>query len=298
VLLRYGALIAALIIWGSVGLIVRHLGLDSLLIVTYRVLFAALALGPLALLQRGKGRRTAKPRWGLILVSGLVLALNWLFLFRALALTQVVNAVLAYYTAPIWVAMAAPFLFRERLEGRTVVSTLIAGVGLFLVLSGPGVTLSPADLAGIGWGLVAALFYAGVTLLGRLQGAESPVRLVFWQSLSAVAVLLPAVLITKGVGALRLDPLPLLLLAILGVVHTAGALVLYFWGLAGVKVQHLAVLGYLDPVASVLLAFLFLGERPGVQAIAGGALILGASLLLAIKRPSTAAGSSPSRAGS
>lgn len=283
-LLRYGAVIAALIIWGSVGIMTRYMATDPLLIVTYRVIFAAMALAPLALLRRGRPGQGAQTRWWLLLVSGLILALNWLFYLRALVLTQVVNAVLAYYTAPILVAIAAPFLFRERLEGRTMVAALVAGGGLVLILSGPGVSLSASDLAGIGWGLLAAVFYAGVTLLGRVQGAEPPARLVFWQALSAAAILLPTVLMTKGAGALRLDPLPLLLLIILGVVHTAGALILYFWGLAGVKVQHLSVLGYLDPVASVVLAFLFLGERPGVQVIAGGALILGASLLLVLKR--------------
>lgn len=299
-MLRYVAVIVALAIWGSVGILSRYLALPSLIIVTYRVLFGAGALALASGAMRSSGapaRRPARNRWLLILLSGLCLALNWLFFFQAIAMTQVVNAVLAYYTAPIWVAATAPFLFKERLEGKTLAAAVIAGAGLFLVLSGPGAQLGPGDLAGIGWGLLAAIFYACVTLFGRLLRDLSSVQLVLWQCVSASAVLLPVALMTAGAGALRLDPLPLVLLLILGVVHTAGALVLYFWGLAGVKVQHLAVLSYLDPVAAVLFAFLFLGERPTGMALVGGILILGASLLLALKRPSKEAGSSPSGAG-
>lgn len=293
-MLRYLAVITALIIWGSVGVISRYLPLPSLLIVTYRVLFGAAALGLVVVASRpasGAGARPTQGRWLLILASGLCLALNWLFFFQAIATTQVVNAVLAYYTAPIWVAATAPFLFRERMEGRTLVAAGIAAAGLFLVLSGPGTHLTAGDLAGIGWGLLAALFYAGVTLLGRLLKELSPVHLVLWQCLSAAALLLPVLLITAGAGALRLDPLPLLLLIILGLLHTAGALVLYFWGLAAVKVQHLAVLSYLDPVAAILFAFLFLGERPTPTAFVGGLLILGASLLLTNFKRQTATSS-------
>ncbi|HLO04216.1 MAG TPA: DMT family transporter [Symbiobacteriaceae bacterium] len=287
-MLRYVAVITALIIWGSAGILGRYLALPSLLIVTYRVLFGAGALGLVNGVLRSSGSLSGRPtrqRWPLIILSGLCLALNWVFFFQAIATTEVVNAVLAYYTAPVWVAATAPFLFKERLERKTLVAAVVAGLGLFLVLSGPGAQLGPGELAGIGWGLLAALFYAGVTLFGRLLRDLSPVLLVLWQCLSAAAVLLPVLLLTAGAGALRLDPLPLLLLAILGVIHTAGALVLYFWGLAGVKVQHLAVLSYLDPVAAVLFAFLFLGERPTGMVLLGGVLILGASLLLTIRKP-------------
>lgn len=299
-MLRYVAVIVALAIWGSVGIVSRYLALPSLLIVTYRVLFGAGALALVAGAMRSKGAGTGRParnRWPLIILSGLCLALNWLFFFQAIAMTQVVNAVLAYYTAPIWVAATAPFLFKERLEGKTLAAAVIAGAGLFLVLSGPGAQLGPGDLAGIGWGLLAAIFYAGVTLLGRLLRDLSPVQLVLWQCLSAAAVLLPVVLITKGAGALRLDPLPLLLLVILGVVHTAGALILYYWGLAKVKVQHLSVLSYLDPVASVLFAFLFLSERPTSMALLGGLLILAASLLLTLNLPRLTRKNSPEDVG-
>lgn len=287
-MLRYIAVITALVIWGSLGVLGRYLTMDSLLIVTYRVLFGAGALAVVRGLMPAPAGETGRPsprRWLLIGLSGLCLALNWLFFFRAVAETAVVNAILAYYTAPIWVAITAPFLFRERMEGRTLLAGGIAAAGLFLVLSGPGARLGPGDLAGIGWGLLAAIFYACVTLLGRWLRDLSPILLVLWQCLTASAVLLPALLLTAGAGALRLDPLPLLLLVILGVVHTAGALVLYFWGLAGVKVQHLAVLSYLDPVAAILFAFLFLGERPTGMALLGGLLILAASLLLTLRKP-------------
>jgi RarD protein len=284
----YLAIIIAMLIWGSVGIFARMAGQDPLITVTYRVLFAAVALGLTLLIQRRGAETTPTQvgsphglrRWLLLVFGGVALAINWLFFFKAVATTTVSNAVLSYYAAPVLVALASPLLLREKLEGRTIIATALAFGGVFVMLYQPGHALSPADLTGIGYGLVAACFYAMVTITVRLLPGVPAARLVLVQCLTAGAILVPAVLVTGGLHALAMSAGALGLLAVIGVLHTALALFLYFWGLQRVKVQHVGVLAYLDPVSAVLFAFLFLREVPTGASLLGGGLVLAGSALL------------------
>lgn len=287
----YLAIIASMLIWGSVGIFARKAGQDPLITVTYRVLFGGGALALLELVRlmmhRGQGAiPSGWKQWGLLLFSGAALAINWLFYFKAVAVTSVSNAVLSYYMAPVLVAIASPVLFREPLERRTMAGTGLSVLGLFVMLYQPGQSLTRADLAGIGYGLVAACFYAMVTVTGRWLERIPATRLVLAQCTVAAAALVPAALLSagpagdSGLTALAVSPRALALLALVGVIHTALALYLYFQGLRQVKVQHVGVLSYLDPVSAVLFAYLFLGEVPAPASLAGGALILGGSALL------------------
>lgn len=300
----YLAIIASMLIWGSVGVFSRWAGQDPLVSVTYRVLFGAMALALVEWLRRGRQpssapKGTAKPGWirtALLLGSGLALATNWLFFFKAVTTTSVFNAVLSYYTAPVLVALAAPLVLRERLEGRTVVAMALAFGGAGLMLYQPGTSLSPSDLAGIGYGLTAAAFYAAVTLSVRKLADIGPTRLALIQTLTASVVLVPTVLLTPSLAgqALGMGLRPLLLLAVIGVVHTALALVLYFYGLGRVKVQHVGVLAYLDPVSAILFALLLFQEVPGLFSLIGGALVLGGSALLLLPAAPQPAADQPS----
>jgi RarD protein len=304
-----------MLIWGSVGIFTRKAGQDALITVTFRVIFAAVTLGLVNLVQAW-GRRaagaeaapaqgqavvpaaspaspaTARSPWrhrALLALSGVALAANWLFFFKALDTTTVSNTVLSYYAAPVLVALASPFLLGEKLEGRTMVATALAFGGIVVMLYQPGHALSAADLAGIGYGLTAACFYASVTITGRWLAGVPSARLVLIQTGVAAAILVPWVLMTAGPQALAVPAGALGLLAVVGVVHTALALFLYFQGLRSVKVQHVGVLGYLDPVSAVLFAYLFLGEVPTAASLLGGALVLGSSALLLTRRRQAAA---------
>lgn len=273
----YGSVILVMLIWGSVGIFGRYADQEAAVIVFYRVVSACLFLFLLLLLQKrlGAAWHSIRGQQGLVAISGIVLALNWIFFFQAVELTTVANAVLAYYMAPVIVTVLAPFFLKERLERSTMIAVLLALCGT--VLMHPGWQFSDGDLLGIGSGLAAAVFYAFVTITGKKVQNVEPVPLVFWQTLVAAVILLPY-LLWQGISAPGIQSLGVM--ATIGIVHTALALSLYFSGLREVKVQHVGVLGYLDPVSAIVFALLFLGEVPGWQTLAGGSLILAANMLI------------------
>ena len=65
----------------------------------------------------------------------------------------------------------------------------------------------------------------------------------------------------------------------LAILHTGVAYCLYFSGMATLPVQTLAVLGYLEPVVSVLCSAFFLHEPMGITGWIGAVLILGAAVI-------------------
>ncbi len=65
----------------------------------------------------------------------------------------------------------------------------------------------------------------------------------------------------------------------LGIVQTGIAYCLYFSGLGSLPVQTIAVLGYLEPVISVLCSVVFLGENMSIAGWIGAVLILGAAVI-------------------
>jgi RarD protein len=269
--------IVAMLIWGSVGLFGRWADQPAAVIVFYRVLSAFVVLGVYQLLRGGwrQAWREATGQRGWVIFGGLVLALNWIFFFQAVELTSVANAVLSYYLAPVIVTILTPLLLKERLERRTMIAVGLAFVGT--IIMNPLGHVGGHDLLGILSGVTAAVFYALVTISGKKVTNMGAINLVLWQTGVAVVVLAPYVF-WRGMTMPHLNSL--LVMMAIGVLHTALALTLYFLGLRSVKVQHVGVLGYLDPLSAILFAFLFLQEVPGLQTLIGGSLILASSYLI------------------
>jgi drug/metabolite transporter (DMT)-like permease len=170
-----------------------------------------------------------------------------------------------------------PLLFKERFRPRDaiVVGACVLGMALFFVGR-----LRPQDVAGnlaaLGSGLCFALF----TLSLRHSGTNKVNRAsaVIYGNLLLALVCAPAFWS-------RLTGPPLAardagIVAFLGVVQIGLAYTLFTRGIArGVRALDAGIVGYIEPVLNPLWVFLFVGERPGVWALAGGAIIVGAVAL-------------------
>src|SRR5690606_31886931 len=87
------------------------------------------------------------------------------------------------------------------------------------------------------------------------------------------------VLVTESVNLHLLDRSSLLLLIILGVIHTGFAYLLYFSVLKNLQGYTIAILSYIDPISAVIMASIFLHEKMTPLQIIGGLFILGSTLL-------------------
>ena len=212
----------------------------------------------------------------LLVVSGLCLGLNWVFLFEAYRVTTVAVASLCNYMAPIILVLLAPLL-GERLSARRLACVAVAFIGMILVSGVVEGGAEGVNAWGVTLGLLAAVGFVGVVVCNR-KLAEVPVYdKALVQLCAATVAALPFVVVGNWGVALQPDAASIALVVMLGVVHTGFAYCLWFSALGALKVQSIAVLGYIEPVVSVLCSVFLLGQPLSALGWLGAACILGAA---------------------
>jgi drug/metabolite transporter (DMT)-like permease len=270
---NYLMIVAAMLIWSTWGPMIRWMALPPVVVLFYTSLIAGFFV-PAVLRVRGDFPDAIFSLKSWHLFAGLSLAsiMNNLTYFYALGHTTVSNAVFTHYTAPVFVAAIAPFLISERLQRVTLISLPIAVLGMIMIVAAGGkFNLNSAQSAGIVAGTVSGLAYAFVIIFSRrlsqliLHHKAIIVNLWITAALTAPAALTAEYQVSFRAGALLL---------VSGLLHSNLAPLLYFSALRKVLAQHAAILGYMEPLAAIPLAFLFLSETPTLTTLFGGILIL------------------------
>ncbi len=189
---------------------------------------------------------------------------------------------LVLYTFPAIVAVAAVALGRERLDARRMTALGLATGGLALVVAGAGA--GALDPLGTSLALAAALVYSAYILIG--EGIAKRLSPLVLSALICTGAAITLTAATAALGDLRPDRLTAAgwgWLAALAAVSTVAAVSLFFAGLKRVGPTTASILATVEPLVTVLLAFLVFGETLGGIQLAGGALVLGAVLALQLK---------------
>ncbi len=190
---------------------------------------------------------------------------------------------LVLYTFPAMVAVAAVALGRERLDARRVVALVLASGGLALVVAGAGT--GALDPLGIALGLGAAVVYAAYILVSEGIAGRVPPRVLATLVCTGAAVSL--VVASAALGDLHPGALSLAgwgWLASLALVSTVASIALFFAGLRRVGPTTASILSTVEPLVTVVLAFLVFGETLGPMQTVGGVLVLAAVLALQMPR--------------
>ncbi len=274
-------LILSMTIFGTIGIFVRQIGLPSSVIALARGGIGAAFLLILLRCRRIPPDRAAiRRRWKPLILSGMLMSFNWIALFESYHYTTVATATLCYYMAPVFVTLASPLLFREKLTGRKLLCVLAALAGMVFVSGVPQSGLpEPAELRGILLALGSALLYAGIILINKYLTDVPAYDRTILQLAAAAAVMVPYILLREDLSALTLTPLGALLLLVVATLHTGWCYALYFGAIARLTAQTAALLSYIDPIVAVLLSALLLKEPLGWSGALGAALVLGSTLM-------------------
>lgn len=272
-------LIVSMVIFGTIGIFVRYIPLSSGVIACVRGIVGVLFLLLIVALKKkrisGKAIRKNLIPLG---ISGVALGANWILLFEAYRYTTVATATLCYYLAPVFVVLASAAVLREKLTAKKILCVLCALTGMVLV-SGVAESGVPtfAELRGVLLGTAAAVLYATVVLLNKkITGISANDRTIVQLGITAV-ILLPYILLTENVAAISLEPVEIVLLIVVGVVHTGVAYALYFNSIRSLRAQTAAMFSYIDPVVAIILSGVLLAEPMGIYGVVGAVLILGSA---------------------
>ena len=278
--LSYGAYILSMLIFGTNGLLVSRLSLSASQVVLLRTLLGGVLLTGLVLLRGGFDRASVRAEAVPLLLGGAALGANWVALFEAYRLLNISLATLIYYTAPMLILLFSPLLFREKLNGAKI--TAICAVAVGLVCISGSIAFGGLSAHGLLTALLSALFYAALIVFnkriertGGLQTAAIELDVAF------LVVLLYVLSTSTFPRPLRSD-LPAV--AVIGLVNTGLAYLLYFSGLQKLPAQSVALISYVDPVSALLFSALFLHEALTPLQLFGAVLIIGGALFGELRR--------------
>lgn len=274
-------LILSMLIFGSIGLLVRYIPLPSSVVAFVRAFVGVIFLLLLLIFGRTKISSVAiRKNFIYLLLSGIAIGFNWILLFESYQYTSVAVSTLCYYMAPIIVTLLSPLVLKEKITVKRLICVLFSLAGMALI-SGIFKTNTAQHSEGVGimLGFGAALLYAFVILLNKkLRGINAIDRTVF-QLLVAAIVLLPYNLLTCNILSIKISPTALALLAVAGIVHTGLAYYLYFGSMEHLSGQSIAVASFIDPVTAVIISITILAEPFDMYTIIGAVAILGAALI-------------------
>ena len=271
--------VTSMLIFGTIGVFRRYISLSSAFLAFTRGILGGSFLLAFTKLKHGKAGGKLPPLLLLRLIaSGAMIGINWILLFEAYEHTTVAVATLCYYMQPTIVILLTPLIFREALTRKKAVCAAVSVLGMVLVSGVLDGSPNSGDAAGILLGLGAAVLYAAVIITNKtIQGIGAYERTTV-QLLSAGLTMLPYLLLSGGFRADSLSLSTILLLAVVGIVHTGIAYALYFGSMSRLSLHTVAVFSYIDPVSALLFSALLLGEPLTLLGVVGAALIIGSAL--------------------
>jgi drug/metabolite transporter (DMT)-like permease len=254
-------------------------GLNTMTIAFYRALFALAFLCTLLVRSREPVQFAAyRASMRTLVVLGLAVSMTVVLYTYAIQRTTAANAALLVNSAPIYVALLAPFVLKEPRARYAWASLALAVVGIACVSNPARLDLTSSAWSGIAAAALSGVTYAFVLMIGRsLRERVTGLTQNLWSQGIIALVLLPWAL--RSPGATVVSNLPTLIP--LGVFTLGLSYLLYFQGLHRISAQVVSVVALFEPVSGIVMGLLFFAEVPTLLGWIGGILILASIYLIA-----------------
>ena len=266
-------LFIAMIISGSIGVLIIKSGQQPANVVFFRCVFAFLCLAPYCL-YRGYIKRgffkmhTLLP----IVIAGILMVVNWVLLFKAFPLTSISLATLVYHINPFIVMLLGTVFLGQLVTRNDLAWTGLAFAGLALTMNTNGSFSLPSRSESLGLLLVlcATSLYAGTVILTKLTKNTPPALIVMIQTFVGIFVLLPF----ADFSALPETSYQWGCIITLGVIHTFLLYCLIFSAYQKLNVSVIAILSFAYPISTVVFDYLFFDHLITYWQVIGATLIL------------------------
>lgn len=252
-------------LWSTGGLFIKWTSLSGFELSFGRSLLAAITV---AIFTRREGFGLNR----LTAVASVLYAVLLITFVLATKLTTAANAIFLQYTAPVYVLILEPIIYKEKFRTSDLITVIACVLGMSLFFVGK---LRPEDVTGNLLALVSGFCFALYFLMLRHARAREVNR--------ASSVIYGNLLVTVFTGMVGVEALraisfsDAIMVSYLGIVQIGIAYTLFTLGMArGVRSLDAGIAGYIEPVLNPLWVFMILGEQPSGWAIVGGAIIVSA----------------------
>ena len=246
-----------------------------------RYTLAAIGLAAILAAREGPAAIWRMPKPGLQWIRGLAVSIATIAIFTAVWLMPLAEATTITFTQPMLTALLAALVLGERLRRPAIVATLVAFVGVVIVLR--------PNLAAIGLAALLPLLNAGAMAMLMIAnrasaGAGSVLAMQTYISMTAAALLITATVAGHFSGAPELEMhwphwSVLARCAFIAVSATLAHWLIYM-GTARAGAATVAPMTYGQLLSAVALGWIFFGDVPDALSLLGAAIIIGAGLFL------------------
>lgn len=252
-------LVLTAVLWSAGGVLIKSVALHPVAIAGTRSAIAAVVLAIAA--------RRFRFSWSrLQIATALCFAYTVLSFVSATKLTTAANAILLQYTAPIYVILLSGKLLGEKVGKRDVIAlfAVLAGMVIFFLEK-----IAPEHLMGDLIAVSSGASFAGLTLCLRLHKDGSTFESLFLGHVLTALIGLPFLFL--GAKPTSHDAL---FLGLLGVFQLGIPYVLYGIAIRYVTALEGALVPVIEPILNPIWVACFIGERPSVFALGGGAVVI------------------------
>jgi len=255
--------LAAALLWSTGGLFIKWTTIGGLELSFWRSFFAIFTV---AFFTRREGFGVNR----LTAAASFLYAVLLILFVLATKATTAANAIFLQYTAPVYLLILEPIVYKEKFRSRDLITVAVCLGGMALFFVGQ---LRPQDVAGNLMALASGLCFAIYFLLLRHPRAREVNRassVIYGNTL--------AVIMTAPWGLATLTSITghdITGVAYLGIIQLGVAYTLFTLGMArGVRSLDAGIICYVEPVLNPVWVFLVLGEKPSHWALLGGTIII------------------------
>ncbi|MGA9392909.1 MAG: EamA family transporter [Candidatus Sulfotelmatobacter sp.] len=262
--------------------------IDPMILSQTRTTFSLLILLPILIASQGWQRVKLPGRdlFYCLMLGTLGVAVSNYFYYVAIQRTNVATAIIVQYTAPVWVLIYVVVRGQQKLTAQKIIAVVLAVTGIGLVINLLGTSSGFAlrlDPYGLSAAMLASFSFAFYNVAGhRILARHDRWRVLVW-TLAAAAAFWLIVNPPWKIVAAHYTPAQWLFLFVFSMISVLAAFSLYFLGLQHLEPTRAIIASCLEPVFSILLAALLLGEALGLIQTFGIILVLAAIVI--VQRP-------------
>lgn len=256
-------------------------GLSLATVLTWRYVLAAVVLTLYVGTQRYK-RIPPREMLQFVTIGGFGQALLVYLALSSLKFIPAATLAFLFYTYPAWVALAQAVRGAEALNARRVGALALSFGGIGIMVGMPGA--ETIDWRGIALALAAAMVYGIYIPIMRTLQKDHPVAPPSAYSKIGAALAFLMLSVMDRSFTYQLEPTAWGIIGALALFSTVLPSVFFLMGLIRLGPVRTAIVSTVEPFLTALLAVVVLGQPLTVPTLLGGALIIGAVVLLQFRR--------------
>lgn len=260
------------------GALGKYINMPTSVIIWWRAILAAIFL-LLFCWYKGINLKinNGKDRWTFF-IAALLMGAHWITYFYALKLSNVAIGMLSIFTFPVIIALLEPLFSTTKLDPIHIVLGLMVLLGIYILA--PDFNIESGYLHGILFGILSALCYAIRILILKNHVANYNSTMLMFYQVAIISVVLVPVLFFMDTSNITTQYPYVILLALM---TTAIGHTLFVSSLKYFKASTASIIGSIQPVTGIIIAYFFLNEIPTIHTFVGGALILATVVIESIR---------------